>query len=575
MKFRTSSELSWSRVGWVLGALGLVAGLSGAACTGDIGDPQETTDDTDDPICTAEQITPVKSPLRRLTRFEYNNTVRDLLGDTTEPANAFPAEEEPLGFSNDAQALNVTPILAEKYLLIAEQVSARAAADIAKLTGCPADMADAAVLAGCATSFIEKFAKRAYRRPLTDDERAELQAIYAAAAALYADDPNPVVAAHREGIQMVIEAVLQSPAFLYRVELGEGLSAVDAAGEIMPLTSYEMASRLSYFLWGTMPDDELLALAEADGLREKGQIAEAARRMLDDDKARDAVAMFHQQWLDYDRVSNVTKDPDLFPEWSPALGELLRQEMRSFVEHVVFDENGDLRELLTAPYSYADEELAAFYGKEVSGDTFQMVSFAPEEHAGILSMGALLSYYAHTNQTSPVHRGKLVREQLLCDVLAPPPADVMFQLPEPDPSSTARERFSQHSADPACSGCHALMDPIGFGFESFDAVGRYRALENGEPVDASGKLTGTDVNGTFNGVRELAETLATSDDVKSCYSKMWFRFAYGRGETEEDACNLQQLDQAFEQSGGNVKELLVALTQTDAFLYRLAGQGAE
>lgn len=572
MRFSSPSELSWSRVGRVLGALGLVAGLSSSACVGDIGDTGETTTDTDDPICSGEQITPVKSPLRRLTRFEYNNTVRDLLGDTTQPANAFPAEEEPLGFSNDAQALNVTPILAEKYLLIAEQVSTRAAADIAKLTGCPADMADPTVLAGCATSFIEKFGKRAYRRPLTDDERAELQSIYAAAATLYADDPDPAATAHREGIQMVIETVLQSPAFLYRVELGEGLSAVDAAGDIMPLTSYEMASRLSYFLWGSMPDDELLALAAADGLRDKTQIAEAARRMLDNDKAREAVAMFHQQWLDYDRVSNVTKDPDMFPEWSPALGELLREEMRTFVEHVVFDENGDLHELLTASYSYTDEELGAFYGKEVSGDAFQKVSFAPEEHAGILSMGALLSYYAHTNQTSPVHRGKVVREQLLCDVLAPPPADVMFELPEPDPDSTARERFSQHSGDPACSGCHSLMDPIGFGFENFDAVGRYRALENGEPVDASGKLSGTDVNGTFNGVRELAETLATSDDVKSCYSKMWFRFAYGRGETKEDECNLQQIDQAFEQSGGNVKELLVSLTQTDAFLYRLAGQ---
>ncbi|NUP04503.1 MAG: DUF1592 domain-containing protein [Polyangiaceae bacterium] len=544
----------------------------GSACVGDIGDPGEPIGEVEGPVCTGE-IVPGRSPIRRLTKFEYNNTVRDLLGDTTRPANVLPAEEEPLGFSNDATSLNVTPILAEKYMLVAESVAARATNDVAVLTGCGPD-GEKAALTGCAQTFIESFGRRAFRRPMTEAEVTELAGLYDAAWTIYADAPEPTSTSHRMGIQMVLEAILQSPAFLYRVELGEGLSPVDPDGDIMPLTSYEMASRLSYFLWGSTPDEDLLALAAEGKLSTKEEIAAQARRMLDDDKAREAVAMFHEQWLDFDRVSNVTKDPTLYPEWSPALAESMKEEMRVFVEQVVFaDSGGNLQTLLTAPYTFADGELAAHYGASVADDTgeFQRVDFAPEQRAGLLTMGALLSYYAHTNQTSPVHRGKLIREAFLCDILDPPPADVMFELPEPDPNSTARERFSQHSENPSCKGCHELMDPLGFGFENFDTLGRYRTKDNGQSIDASGSIIDSDIDGSFNGVRELADKLAASDDVKACYAKMWFRFAYGRGETKQDECSLERLNVAFDAADGNVKELLVALTQSDAFLYRFVG----
>lgn len=543
------------------------------ACVGEIGDPDEPIGEAEGPVCTGE-IAPGRSPIRRLTKFEYNNTVRDLLGDVTLPANVLPAEEEPLGFSNDATSLNVTPVLAEKYMLVAEGVATRATEDVATLTGCAVD-GDPAALEGCAVNFIETFGRRALRRPLTEAEVEELTAVYGAAWEIYADAPTPGPTSYRMGIQMVVEAILQSPAFLYRVELGEGLTPVEGAvadARVMPLTSLEMASRLSYFLWGSMPDEDLLTLGEQDKLSTKEEIAAQARRMLDDDKAKESVAMFHQQWLDSDRVSNVTKDPALYPEWSPALAELMKEEMRVFIEQVIFAQSGDLKTLLGAPFTFADEELAAHYGVQTTGDAFEKVDFPAEERAGLLTMGALLSYYAHTNQTSPVHRGKLIREAFLCDILDPPPADVMFELPEPDPSSTARERFSEHSSNVACKGCHELMDPLGFGFENFDTLGRFRTTETGgQPIDASGSIIDSDIDGSFVGVRELADKLAESDDVKSCYAKMWFRYAYGRGETKQDACSLQQIDEAFEAADGNVKELLVALTQSDAFLYRLAG----
>ncbi len=555
-------------------ALALSLALA-TACTGEIGDPSETTSEVEEPVCTGE-ISPGRSPIRRLTKFEYNNTVRDLLGDLTAPASILPAEEEPLGFSNDATSLNVTPVLAEKYMLVAESVAARATEDVSGLTGCAPD-GEPADLAACATTFIETFGRRALRRPVNEEEIAELQALYESAWTLYADAPDPGPTSYRMGIQMIIESVLQQPAFLYRVELGEGLSPVDADGDIMPLSSLEMASRLSYFLWGSMPDEALLAEAEAGRLTTKQEIAAQARRMLDDDKAREAVSMFHAQWLDFDRVTNVTKDPALYPEWSSALAELMKEEMRVFVEQVVFNGDGDLGTLLTAPYTYADGALAEHYGASPAGDgeAFAKVDFPPDQRAGLLSMGALLSYYSHTNQTSPVHRGKLVREAFLCDVLAPPPADVMFELPEPSANSTARERFAEHSSNPSCSGCHELMDPIGFGFESFDTLGRFRTTDNGQPIDDSGSIIDSDVDGTFDGLSQLANKLASSDEVKACYAKMWFRFAYGRGETQADACTLEQLHVSFDAAGGNVKELLVALTQSDAFLYRVAGDTGE
>jgi hypothetical protein len=542
---------------------------------GDIGDGEQTRAVVE-PICNG-QVSPGKSPIRRLTRYEYNNTVRDLLGVVGEPANELPAEEEALGFANNASALNVSPLLAEKYMTLAESVSQLANSDPEALTGCSITTTPDEQSA-CIRTFIETFGKKAFRRPLTAQEISSFEQVYGAAAEVYFDAEDLEETAFREGVGMVLEAFLQSPEFLYRVELGEGVTPFATAEglEVVPLTSWEMASRLSFFLWGSMPDDELFSLADADRLTTKEQVASQARRMLADPRARDAVATFHQQWLDYDRVNNVTKDPELFPEWSPAIGALMREEMMTFVDHVVFDGPGDFGTLLTANYTFANSELAGLYGVTSSGDGFERVDFEAEQHSGLLSMGAILAYNAHTNQTSPIHRGKLVREAFLCDTLAPPPPDLVFEVPEPSPDATTRERFAEHSSNPACSSCHRLMDPLGFGFENFDSLGRYRTSEsNGLPIDASGAIVDSDIDGTFIGLRELSERLATSDEVKACYATMWFRFAYGRGETAEDACSLSNVESSFRSSGGNVRELLVALTQSDAFLYRLASSEAQ
>lgn len=500
---------------------------------------------------------PGPSPIRRMTRFEYNNTVRDLLGDETMPAADFGAEEEALGFNNNAANLVTSSTLAEKYMIAAEGISARAIKAPSRLLPCePEVIGDEP----CARQFIDRFATRAYRRPLAPGEADLLFAVFAYGRTIHD---------FSEGIRMVIETALQSPHFLYRVEFGGKNGPFEG---IVRLNDWEMASRLSYFLWGTMPDDDLFAAAEAGLLQTKKQISGQARRMLDDPKAREVTLDFHRQWLDYDRIASATKDPVLFPSWSPALKDAMKEETEMFIDAVIFDDDGDLGELLTAPYTYLNPELAAFYGVDAPGGPgFERVELDPTQRAGLLTMGSLLTMNAHSNQTSPVHRGKLVREAFLCDPMPMPPPDAVITVPTPDPNSTARERFAEHSKNPACNVCHALMDPLGFGFENYDAVGRFRTEENGAPVDASGSIIESDINGDFDGAVELAHKLTGSEDVRGCYAKQWFRYATGRGETRADNCSMDALKERFRATGSNIKELLVALTQTDAFLYRKAG----
>lgn len=500
---------------------------------------------------------PGASPIRRMTRVEYNNTVRDLLGDDSSPAEAFALDEEALGFNNNAASLSTSSVLAEKYMIAAESVAQRATASMDSLVSCdPGAIGEEA----CALEFIADFGKRAFRRPLSETETGIFQEQFA----------NGLQAGgFVDGIQRVIELALQSPAFLYRVEFGE---AGAAAGGAVRLTNYETASRLSYMLWESMPDDALFAAADRGELSTAAQVEAQARRMLEDSRARDTVANFHMQWLDYDRMASVTKNSDVYPSWSRDIGELMTEEIRAFLDAAVFSADGGLNALLTSPTTFVNDTLADFYGiAEPGSDQMQSVALDPAQRAGVLSLGALMAINAHEDQASPVHRGQMVREQFLCTPLPPPPPGLVIEAPEPDPNATTRERFAQHSEDAACVGCHTLIDPIGFGFENFDGLGRFREEENGQPVDSLGELTATDVNGPFNGVVELANKLASSEQVKECYATQWFRFAYGRGETDADSCVLDNLTTGFTTTGGDIKELLVALTQTDAFLFRPAG----
>ena len=527
------------------------------ACTGKIGSVPAPVGQVTEDVC-ATGIHPGGAPIRRMTRFEYNNAVRDLLGDATRPADTFVAEEEALGFNNQATALGVTQLLAEQYMDASEGIAERAAEDWKKVLPCdPVKTGEDT----CASRFIATFGQKAFRRPLAQAESDRLQQLYAWGKQKYD---------FSTGLQLVIQAALQSPRFLYRVEMGMPDPVKDQA-DVTELDSWEVASRLSFLIWSSIPDDELFAAAESNALQDPAAIERQARRMLEDPRARDAVASFHAQWLGLSRIETLDKDAKVYPTYTPALRPLWERETLSFLDHVVFDDaKGDVKTMLTAPYSMMNADLAAFYGvKGPKGEGFEQVSLDPKQRAGLLTQASLLAVNAKPNQSSPVHRGKFVRERLLCQPLPPPPNNVNIQPPDVDPKATTRQKFAQHSSDPYCAGCHKLMDPIGFGFESYDGIGQFRTTDHALPVDATGELTRTrDSDGKFDGAIELAARLGDSAEVRECVATQWFRFGYGHGEEKADACAMNQLQDAFRAADYNVKELLVALTRTDAFRYR-------
>lgn len=504
--------------------------------------------------CATAPRTPGPTFLRRLNRFEYNNTVRDLLGDTTGPASTFPTEELRLGFDNNATALQVSPALAEQYMTVAETLATTAVTkNLKSIVSCDPATAGADP---CARTFIDEFGTKAYRRALTPDEATAMKQVFDVGAKTD----------FASGIRLVIETMLQSAPFLYRVEFG---SPPKAGETVVKLTSWEMASRLSYLLWQSMPDGELLAAAKADHLLDPKDIATQVTRMMQDPKAHDVFAHFHQQWLKLDQIANLDKEAAIFPKFTPDLVPLMAEETRRFLDYVVWQGGGTLDELLTSPVTFANAKLAAYYGVSgVSGDAFGQVKLDSTTAAGILTKGGLMAMLGKANQTAPVQRGKFVREQLLCMPLQPPPANIMIVPPELSSTLSTRERFAAHRTQPLCATCHDLMDPIGLGFENYDGAGHYRTTENGKTIDASGEVLQSDITGGFNGVVDLANQLAASKQVRECVATSWFRYAYGRAETRDDVCTLAAVNEKFADAKYDLKSLLVSLTQTDAFLYR-------
>lgn len=493
---------------------------------------------------------PGPSPIRRLTRDEYDKTIASLTGLSLTPARDFPAEARALGFHGVAEAQTVSAVLVESYKKAAEDVAVALTENIPGLMGCdPTDPA-------CVGEFLKEFGGRAYRRPLDQAEVDRLLPVFA-----WGRDNLTL----KDGVQMVMEVLLQSPDFLYRPEFG----AEEVEPGVVRLTSYEMATRLSYLFLGTAPDAELRAAAAADELKTPEQIAAQVDRLFASKAAREVVRSFHAEWLHLEAVERIERDAAVYPGYSPAIRPLLREETESFIEHVIFEDDASLRTLFTAPYTFVNQELAGFYGYEgVTGTDFVKVETDPKQRAGLLTQASLMAHHAQPLSTSPVHRGKFIRESILCQFLKPPPANLAIIPPDLDPNLTTRERFAEHSKNASCAGCHKLMDPVGLGFEHYDSVGRYRELENGLEIDASGEFVSTDVDGKFVGGPELGAQLAESGQVAFCMSTQWVRFAYGRSETPEDACSMTQVGKKFESSGLNILELVRSLTTTDAFYYR-------
>lgn len=404
----------------------------------------------------------------------------------------------------------------------------------------------------CAREILAGFGKRAWRRPLSDGEVTRLLDLYELSRASGGN--------WEEGVLLSIKAILVSHNFVFRVERDP---APDSATPRM-LSAWELATRLSYFLWSSMPDDELFAAAEDGSVLEPEVIEEQVRRMLADPRAEALVDNFAGQWLYIRGVDNAAPDYQSFPEWSEELRASMKEEMRRMASDIFFDDRSML-DLLTAKETWIDANLAAHYGREAPEEGWTRVS-VDGNRSGLLTTAGLLTALSYPTRTSPVRRGKWVLENMMCQAPPPPPAGVEGLPEDAGAELSLREQMERHRADPACASCHATMDPIGFGLEHFDATGAYRDIDAaGFPVDASGELPG---ELAFDGAAELAAVLAEDPRVPHCMVERAFTYALGRATTKTDKPYLEQIEGQFAAGDYRFEALAIAIAQSEPFRYR-------
>ena len=410
-----------------------------------------------------------------------------------------------------------------------------------------------------AREILAKFASRAYRRPATDAEVERL--------AGFVDIAMKENAGFLEGMQVAIQAALCSPRFLFRWEMDpESMKP----GDVRDLSDYEVASRLSYFLWSSMPDDELLGLAERGELRKDGNIAKQAARMLQDWKAHAFVENFAGQWLQIRNMYDVAIDPDAFPRWDDSLKPEMERETHRFFE-AIMKENRPVTDLLDADFTFLNEKLARFYGIDgVKGDEFQRVTLPPgSARGGVLTQASVLLATSTPTRTSPVIRGKWILEQILGTPPPPPPPDVppLKEQAATNQSGSLRQRLEEHRSSPECAGCHSQMDPLGFALENFDATGAWRDKDGKFPIDASGKIRGGDGR-TFNGPRELKAVLKDNKKFVRCLTEKMMTYALGRGLEYFDKCAVTAIAGELPKAENRFGALVTGIVTSDPFLKR-------
>lgn len=513
-----------------------------------------------------EACEPTASPLRRMTNRQYIATLEALFPghELDELAEILPMDASQHGFTSAAETQVPSDALIEGYqrgaLMVTELALGdpqRAAATLG--TAIPEDREQARQLA---TESLATLGPRVFRRPLGPGELDRYVALFDEQFATPTSSaPEDFVVA----LSVAVQALLQSPSFLYVF----GTEPVDGpAGQIVPLSDYELASRLSYLVWGSMPDAELLDAAAAGELTDPGALEYQARRMLDAPAAIAALVGFHGEWLELDDLLDEMKDPATHPTWSDDVQASLHHQLAAYVELVMQDE-GTITALMTHPQAPIDATLAAFMGLPAPSADWEPTTLPGPQRRGFLTLPGFLAAKAHPVHPSPVLRGVFIRERLLCLDLPEPPDDIDATPPDdPQAASTNRERYEQHVDDPECSGCHGVIDGLGFPFEQYDAIGMFRTTDAGQPVDASGEIVGTDVAGPVADAAELVDTLTSSTDLRRCVARQWFRHGFAHDVAQADTCTLDVLDAALAESGGDMRELLVAFVSTKAFTHR-------
>ena len=521
----------------VLALAGLV-GCSGVV--GGSGSTRKVPPDADSPLhkrWLEDDASP--SPLRRLTASQVKYAIEDLL-DFTVPDNLLPTENAREGFVTFATSQTVDEARSRAFEGLAEHVAAEV--DINALLSCGTQNR------ACIRAFVEDFAPKAFRRDVATAEVERYLTLFDLAQ----------VDGFQAGARMVLQAMLGAPSFLYIAE--------HSVGALSPL---EYAARLSFFLWSSVPDAALLDDARSGRLDDEVGRRVAVDRMLADPRARRTVRALHAQWLQLAKLKSVALDVEAFPEFRDSLAVDYAAETEKYAEHVFFDAaNNTFSELLLGDYSMLNPTLADVYGVSTAAG-FSKTDMSFEPRAGILMQGSTSIRTASPWRAEPIHRGNFLLKQVLCRELELP-GDLNVMLPKPDPSRTYREQIEELTGIAGCNNCHSRLNPLGFGLDAFDAMGRYRPQENGYDVDSSGELVGLgDAEGFFNDGVEMMQIIANSDTAAECYAEKWYQFAMGRARDEkQDKAAFDGIFEAFDSSGRNLQELVVAITQSDAFLTR-------
>lgn len=524
----------------------IAAGEMGCAEEPPQEEPSQAADDLVPRACTDSAF--AKSPMRRMTRDEFHHTIEDLFGSDLGPVRTdLPSDEVTAGFANNALvALQLSHV--QDYQTVASRIAEAAIERSERLFSCDANVSEM----DCARDVIANLGKRALRRPLDSEEFEDFWGIYTS---------KQGSSGHLQGMRLVVEALLQYPDFLYRPIRGEATSVEG----VRKLTGIEIATRLSFFLWSSIPDAELMDAALQGELAFTAGIRKQTQRMLNDAKFDRSLDQFSLQWLGM-RPEVPSKNADEYPQFSPQMWDSARRSVARFFSQAVRDEDR-LADLLTASRAFVDQTLAPVYGLAVNSGDLAPVTTDPKQRRGLLTQAGVMQALGTSEVSRPIKRGIFVRNRLLCqDPPPPPPNGIPPIAPSVEPK-TIREQLEAHRKDPACASCHSFFDPIGMAFENFDGIGAHRNNEGQAAINASGVLTETDVDGAFDNGLELMDRLKTSTMVSQCFATQLFRFAVARLDEETDACTLAALEADFRQNEYTLLSLFEAITTSDAFRF--------
>ena len=522
------------------GCTGLVSGSAEGGGSGSVpegrtesGIPLNPTDGTG---TRALQCEADHAPLRRLSHAEYANTLADLFGDIAIPEIQVAPDARRGGFTNNYEALAPSTLLITQYHENAQLVAAATAPSLIGQLGCGQDEA-------CFRQFVTDFGRRAYRRPLLVEEVDTYVEFFAIA---------PAAGDFTMAVEMAIATMLQSPDFVYRPEFG------GSDGKLAP---FEIASRLSYFLWASMPDDTLLDAAEAGRLNGAGLAAEVDR-MLTDEKARDGLLFATGEWLELDRLESTLKSAEY--AFTPAVRASLRESFERFLWDRVFSEGGSLEELLTSNGAYVNSTIGPIFGINDAGPDMAWREFG--DRHGFLTHPAILATHGYGTYPSPVRRGVFLLTEVFCDPPTPPPPGIPFGEPPTESASGAplsnREGYEELTqSQPACAACHDRINPFGYAFEHYDTDGSYRDIDSGAAIDSSGTSQGFTMEEPFEfgGAQELATQMGESRRVRACFVDRWVRYASGGGSIAFDPCLRAELEEVAVRPGTSLRDVVLAI----------------